>query len=68
MHGLAELIGIIVCVIGGGVLVAAALTVSLGLALLTAGVLLVIVGVITIYVAMLLSPKPATPPKPEVRP
>lgn len=48
---IAEIVGIFVIICGAGTTVAAAAQVSTALALLTAGVLTILAGTITVYVA-----------------
>lgn len=54
-HGIAEIVGLFLIVIGCGVIVGAASLVSVALAVLAAGVFLILGGVIAVYVANRLS-------------
>lgn len=60
---LAEILGILLAVVGCCTVVGAASFVSTGLAVLAAGLFLLFAGVIVIYVAS--TPKPAEPAEPK---
>lgn len=56
--GIAEILGMFLVVVGCGTIVAAASLISLALAVLTAGLFLVLGGVLVVYVAAVMSRKP----------
>lgn len=51
MAGLVEILGFLLVTVGAGLVVAAAYAVSLPLALLAAGLLVVFIGIAVVYVA-----------------
>lgn len=58
MHQLVEILGAFLVIVGCGTVVGAAALVSTTLAVLVAGVFLILGGIITVYAASVLAPKP----------
>ena len=59
-HGIAEILGLFLVVVGCGTIVAAASLVSVALAVLAAGLFLVLGGVLAVYVAAVLERRNAS--------
>lgn len=62
--GIAEIVGLFLLVVGCGTVVAAASLVSTPLAVLAAGLFLILGGVLATYVAALVDRAPSKPPRP----